>query len=61
MHDIELRNCEEIFLGNHSLNELQGKNSVGNLMTCHVKTKNSMFYVPSQKVKLIKDKMVNFL
>ena len=27
MHDIELRNCEDIFLGNLSLKE--GKNSVG--------------------------------
>ena len=52
MHDIELRNCEEIHLGNLSLKE--GKNSVGlpvlilEFWQRHVKTKNR--YVPPQRV-----------
>ena len=51
----------DMFLSNLSLLH-ESKNSVGLLVLNfriwwhHVKTKNSMFYVPSQKIKLIKDK-----
>ena len=49
MHDIELRNCEEIFLGNLSLDE--GKISVGLLvLNSHVKTKNSPKIHPVKQI-----------